>query len=204
MQEQDAREGVLLELAQRGDADAFEQLLAPYERKLYATCLRMMGSPEDAQDAMQETMLRIWRGLSSFQTRAQFGTWAYRVATNTCLDAIRKKKLRVTASLDALAEQGFSPPDNPAASPEEALLAQIRREAVLDALQALPSDARAALVLRDMQGEPYEAVAEATGATLGTVKSRIHRAREKMAKLLMKDAELFEKRRVQGEEGRQA
>lgn len=204
MQEQDAQAHALLERAQRGDADAFEQLLAPYERKLYATCLRMMGTPEDAQDALQETMLRIWRGLSTFQTRAQFSTWAYRVAANTCLDAMRKKKLRVATSLDALTEQGFSPPENSAASPEERLLARARQEAVRHALQALPSEARAALVLRDLQGESYEAVAEATGTTLGTVKSRIHRAREKMAALLMKDAELFEKHRVQGEEGRQA
>ncbi len=197
------QEEALLSRARSGEADAFEQMLAPYEKRLYAVCLRMLGSPEDAQDALQETMLRIWRGLSAFDGRAQVGTWAYRIATNTCLDMLRKQKNRAAASLDALAEEGFSPAD-PSESPEEAMIAASRAEAVREALEALPPDSRAALVLRDMQGESYEAVAEALGLALGTVKSRIHRAREKLAGQLARKPELFEMEYVQRNEGRRS
>ena len=193
----------VLRQAQRGDAQAFEQLATPYERRLYAVCLRMMGSPESAQDAMQDGMLRLWRGLAGFQTHAQFGTWAYRVMTNACLDALRKQTIREASSLEALEDVGFSPPD-PGQTPEEALEAADRRQAIQDALQALAPDARAALVLRDIQGESYEAAAEALGVSLGTVKSRIHRAREKMAALLAQNTELFGRSPVQPDERRRS
>ncbi len=194
------QENAVIAKARRGDADAFEQLVSPYERRLYAVCLRMMNSPQDAQDALQEAMLRLWRGLAEFDERAGFGTWAYRVTTNACLDALRKRKLRAAASLDALSEEGFTPVD-PAASPEEAVVEAARRQAVHEALTELTPDARAALVLRDIQGESYERVAEALGLTLGTVKSRIHRAREKLAGILAQKPELFDAERVQTSEG---
>lgn len=197
------QESATLAEARRGDADAFERLVAPYERKLYAVCLRMMASPQDAQDALQDAMLRLWRGLPDFDGRARFGTWAYRVVTNACLDALRKQKLRAASSLEALEEAGYAPED-PAASPEEAVIESVRRQAVQDALAALEPDGRAALVLRDIQGESYEQVAEALGLTLGTVKSRIHRAREKLACILAKKPELFEPSRVQRDEGRRS
>jgi RNA polymerase sigma-70 factor (ECF subfamily) len=159
----------ILAKARRGDADAFEQLVTPYERKLYAVCLRMMASPQDAQDALQDAMLRMWRGLPDFDERSRFATWAYRVVTNTCLDALRKQKNRVASSLEALQEGGYLPED-PASSPEEAVIQRTREQAVRDALAELLPEARAALVLRDIQGESYERVAEAlVGAGLGLV-----------------------------------
>ncbi|MCL2811422.1 MAG: sigma-70 family RNA polymerase sigma factor [Clostridia bacterium] len=185
------QEDIILAKARQGDADAFEQLVTPYERKLYAVCLRLMSSPQDAQDALQDAMLRLWRGLQDFDERARFATWAYRVATNACLDALRKQKKRFASSLEALEEEGYMPED-PAASPEDAVIRNTRQQAVRDALTELPPDARAALVLRDIQGESYEGVAQALGLTLGTAKSRIHRAREKLAGLLAGKPELFD------------
>ncbi|MCL2544485.1 MAG: sigma-70 family RNA polymerase sigma factor [Clostridia bacterium] len=190
------QEGATLAQARRGDSDAFERLVTPYERKLYAVCLRMMASEQDAQDALQDAMLRMWRGLPDFDERSRFATWAYRVTTNACLDALRKQKNRAASSLEALEEGGYLPED-PADSPEEAVIRSTRRQAVQDALAELPPDARAALVLRDIQGESYEQVAEALGLTLGTAKSRIHRAREKLAGILAGKPELFEPDRVQ-------
>jgi len=190
------QEETILAKARQGDADAFEQLVVPYERKLYAVCLRMMASPQDAQDALQDAMLRMWGGLRDFDERARFATWAYRVATNACLDALRKQKNRAASSLEALEEAGYLPED-PTPSPEDRVIQSTRRQAVRDALNELPPDARAALILRDIQGESYEQVAEALGLTLGTVKSRIHRAREKLAGLLAGKPELFEPDRVQ-------
>jgi len=190
------QEGAILAKARRGDTDAFERLISDYERKLYAVCLRMMASPQDAQDALQDAMLRIWRGLPEFDERARFATWAYRVTTNACLDALRKKKTRSASSLEALEEQGYLPED-PSASPEEIVITDSRRQAVQEALSMLSPDARAALLLRDIQGESYESVAESLGLTLGTVKSRIHRAREKLAGILAGNPELFERDSVQ-------
>ena len=196
MQEEIMQEEAILIKARQGDADAFEQLVIPYERKLYAVCLRMMASAQDAQDALQDAMLRMWRGLQDFDERARFATWAYRVTTNACLDALRKQKKRLASSLEALQEEGYMPED-PTASPEDVVIQNTRRQAVQDALAELPPDARAALVLRDIQGESYEQVAEALGLTLGTAKSRIHRAREKLAGLLAKKPELFDPDHVQ-------
>ena len=195
------QEGAILVKARRGDAEAFERLVTPYERRLYAVCLRMMASPQDAQDALQDAMLRLWRGLPDFDARAQFATWAYRVTTNACLDALRKKKTRAAVSLEVLEEAGY-PLENPAASPEDAVIESSRRAAVQEALAELPPDARAALVLRDIQGESYEQVAEALGIPLATVKSRIFRARQKLAGILAGKPELFDPDRVQGNEGR--
>ena len=126
-------EGAILAKARRGDADAFERLVTSYERKLYAVCLRMMASQQDAQDALQDAMLRMWRGLPDFDERARFATWAYRVTTNACLDALRKQKNRAASSLEALEEAGYLP-ENPTSSPEETIIRSERRQAVWDAL----------------------------------------------------------------------
>ncbi|MDR3051861.1 MAG: sigma-70 family RNA polymerase sigma factor [Oscillospiraceae bacterium] len=182
------------------DADAFEALVAPYEGRLYALCLRLTGNPEDARDAMQDGMLRLWRGMAGFAGRASFATWAYRVMTNTCLDALRRKGARPAASLDALAGAGFDPPTT-APGPHAALEARERQARVRRALLQLPPDARAAITLRDVQGLAYEDVAQALGVSLGTAKSRIHRARQTVAKALRADGELFGGGCVQRGEG---
>ncbi len=196
-------EHTLIARARQGDADAFEALVAPYERRLYALCVRMLGTPEDAQDALQDAMLKLWRGLGAYEARSAFGTWAYRIATTACLDALRKRKLRSAPSLEAMMDAGYAPTD-PTPSPEQALEAGERQRALSAALMHLDPDARAALILRDLQGEPYEEVARILRISLGTAKSRIHRAREKITKLLLREPELFARSTVQQSEGRDA
>ncbi len=195
-------EAFLLRRAQRGDARAFDELMIPHEKRIYALCLRMSGDREDALDSAQEVMLRIWRSISSYRGQASFSTWIFRIATNTCLDLLRKKKSRPAVSLDALADDGFMPPAD-TDDPQKHAEATARTRALADGIQALPPDMRAALVLRDVQGFSYEEVAGILDTPLGTIKSRINRAREKLRTILYQNTELFDLPHVYADERRQ-
>ena len=193
----------LIKRAQRGDSDAFEELVSPYETRIFAICLRIMGNREDALDCAQDAMLRIFRALGEYRFQAAFTTWLFRITTNVCLDALRRQKVRPSTSLDAMMDEGFSPPD-PAASPEEALDERESMRAVREGIAKLPADMRAALVLRDVQGLPYEEVAQILHLNLGTVKSRISRARDRLRKLVLESQEQNAKSYVQSSERRNA
>ena len=101
----------LIVLAAGGDPSAFNRLMETHERRMYAVALRMCGNREDAQDCLQEAMLRIYRSIGSFKGQSSFATWAYRITMNTCLDELRKKKNRQNTSLDSLLDVGWSPTD---------------------------------------------------------------------------------------------
>lgn len=184
------QEALQLSRAQRGDSQAFEALMAPYEKRVYAICLRLSGNREDAMDCAQEAMLRIWRSIGTYRKQASFSTWVYRITTNACLDMLRKKKIRPSVSLDAMTEDGFMPPD-PSGDPHDFAEASARKRALADSIASLQPDMRAALVLRDVQGFSYEDVAAILDTPLGTVKSRINRAREKLRTILFQNEELF-------------
>ena len=98
---------VLLRRAQKGDADAFEELMAGQESRMYAIALRMMGNREDAQDCAQEAMVRIYRAMSAFKGQSSLATWIYRITMNTCLDELRRRKVRKVSSLDSMLEAGW-------------------------------------------------------------------------------------------------
>ena len=189
-----AKKALLVRRAQQGDADAFEQLVTPYEQKIYALCLRMMAHREDAQDAAQEAMLRLYRSMSSFRGDADFGTFVYRVTTNVCMDALRKQQVRAGESLDALYDEGFSPKDD-TPGPEEALMQAEEKERLSQAIDQLSEEMRLPLVLREIHELSYEEVAQTLGIGMGTVKSRIYRAREKLARLLASGENAGEKER---------
>lgn len=193
----------LIKRAQRGDSDAFEELVSPYESRIYAICLRIMGNREDALDCAQDAMLRIFRALGEYRFQAAFTTWLFRITTNVCLDALRRQRVRPSTSLDALMDEGYSPPD-PQASPEEALSERERMQTIREGIAMLPADMRAALVLRDIQGLAYEEVAQILHLNLGTVKSRISRARERLRKLVLDSQEQNVKPYVQSSERRNA
>ena len=172
----------MLRRAQDGDTRAFEALVTPLEGMVWRVCFHMMGNTADAEDAAQDAMLRAWRGLPGYNGRAEFSSWLYRVAVTACLDALRRRKARPAASLDALGEAGFDPPDA-APLPEEAVLHHERQEDLRRALSRLPEDQRVPLVLYAVEGRPYEEIGELLGLPAGTVKSRISRAREKLSEL---------------------
>lgn len=177
--------------AQKGDADAFEALVTPYEKKLFGLCLRMLGNREDAQDCLQDCMLRAWRAISGYRKESSLATWLYRIATNACLDFLRKRKVRPSVSLEMMTEAGFMPhatEGDPVQIAEETA----RKAALESGLASLPPDLRTALVLRDMQGLSYEDIADVLKIPTGTVKSRISRGRDKLRAHLRAERELFE------------
>ena len=181
----------LIARASGGDASAFNALMEAHERRMYAVALRMCGNREDAQDCLQEAMLRIYKSIGSFKGQSSFATWAYRITMNTCLDELRKKKNKQNTSLDSLLEVGWSPTDGSNAPEKHAIQAEVRKS-LHAAIQDLPEDMRSAIVLRDIQGLAYDEIAEALDVNVGTIKSRISRGREKLREKLKNIGELFE------------
>ena len=184
------KEEKLIARAVKGDAAAFNELLAGHEKKMYAVCLRMCANHEDAQDCLQEAMLRVYRSISGFKGQSAFSTWLYRVTMNTCLDELRRRKGKATTSLDGLLDSGWSPSDEED-TPEKHAIGAEQRRAVQTMIAELPEDMRAAIVLRDIHGLAYEEIADALNINVGTIKSRISRGREKLREKLKKNRELF-------------
>lgn len=171
---------MLVRRAQKGDADAFEALVRNHERKIYNLCLRMMGNPDDAMDAAQESLLKAWRNLSSFKGMSAFSTWLYRVTVNICNDQLRKRKPPVL-SVEIMQETGRDVADPAAGDFTER---SVTANMVLKGLEQMSPDHRTVLVLRDVQGFSYEEMAEILDCPTGTVRSRLSRARKSLADLL--------------------
>ena len=188
-------EAKLIARAAGGDARAFNELMAQHERRMYAVALRMCGTKEDAEDCLQEAMLRIYRAIGGFKAQSSFATWVYRITMNTCLDELRRRKNRPSASLDGMLDAGWSPSDGHEGPEQRAVRAEAKR-ALEAMIRELPEDMRAAVVLRDIQGLSYEDIAEALGANVGTIKSRISRGREKLREKIQARPELFDRRGV--------
>lgn len=174
---------------------AFEQLMQIHENKMYAVSLRMCGNREDALDCTQEAMIRVYRALDSFKGQSSFATWVYRITMNTCLDELRRRKVRPSSSLDALLDTGWSPTDGEE-TPEEYTISQEQKRMLERAIADLPEDMRAAVVLRDIQGYSYDEIAQILEANVGTIKSRISRGRERLRAILLRQPELFERHPV--------
>lgn len=181
---------LLLKRACKGDVRAFEELMESHESRIYAIALRMMGNREDAQDCAQEAMVRIYRAMGSFKGQSALATWIYRITMNTCLDELRRRKARKVTSLDSLVDTGWAPTDT-GDTPEEHGLRVEKQTALNQAIQSLPDDMRAAIILRDVKGYSYDEIAAILDANVGTIKSRISRGREKLREILSKQSELF-------------
>lgn len=173
----------LVQRAQAGDPAAMNTLLEMHYDRVRAVCRRVAGSSADADDATQEALIRIVRGIGSFDGRSSFATWAYRIATNTTLDELRKKRRRPQLHV-VRGEAGDAPPEPVDPRAERDVSAPVDRIALDDALAALPEEFRAPLVMRDIGDLDYSEIAEALGVPLGTVKSRIARGRRQLAEAL--------------------
>ena len=185
----------LIERATSGDPSAFNRLMEAHEKRMYAVALRMCANREDAQDCLQEAMLRVYRAIGGFKGQSTFSTWVYRITMNTCLDELRRKKNKQNTSLDNLLDMGWSPADE-ADTPERHAVRSEARRRLHSAIRELPEDMRAAIVLRDIQGLSYEEIAQALDINVGTIKSRISRGREKLREKLKENAELFDMQNV--------
>jgi RNA polymerase sigma-70 factor (ECF subfamily) len=179
-------ENSTLNKAKQGDARAFEELLAAYEKRIYNIAYRMMGNQSDAQDMAQEAIIKAYRNLGTFKGSCMFSSWVYRITVNTCLDEIRKRKKRNVLYLDAVDGEGAAFTDR-APLPDQVAESKEKYEAILSAIGALSDDYRTVIVLRDMQGFSYQDISGITGCNIGTVKSRINRARNILKSVLKKD-----------------
>ena len=168
-----------------GETAAFGLLVERYQHRLYGSLVQVTGSVDQAHDIAQDTFLHAFEKLSTFRGQSQFYSWLYRIALNAAVSA-RRKTRRVTASLDVQRElTGVEPADEAErASPSVALEISERRQLVQKALQELSPEFRTVLVLKEMDDLKYEEIAEIVNIPVGTVRSRIHRARmELRAKL---------------------
>lgn len=178
---------LLIRRAQRGDADAFEQLLLEHQKNVYNLCYRMAGNPDDAMDLSQETFLRAWRCLDQYQFASAFSTWLYRLCSNICIDFLRRRRRQQTVPLtfeDADGEeQTYAVPD-PAPLPEEQVELKLTRETLAAVMAQLLPEHRAVLQLRVVNEMSYEQIADVLDIQIGTVKSRLSRARNQLKKIL--------------------
>ena len=181
---------LLIAKAAKGDARSFEQLMRRHEGRMYSCALRMCGNREDAQDCVQEAMLRVFRALERFKGESSFSTWVYRITMNACLDELRRRKVRSAASLDTLLESGWTPKD-PGELPDSRAERMERKAALEKAISELPEDMRAAIVLREVHDLSYEEISQALDVNVGTIKSRISRGRERLRQLIGAQSELF-------------
>lgn len=190
----------LLKKAARGDGEAFIALVSPYEKQIYAVCLRMMQNPADAADAMQDTMLRAFRALPDYKATGSLCGWLCRIAANLCLDRLRSKSRHPEDSMERLREDtGFDIAEP--GTPYEALEEKERKAVLEQALARLPAEDRALLLHRAAAGLSYEELADSLELPVGTVKSRLNRARQKLKKILWPDRELFSDQSVSFMEG---
>src|SRR5437762_1566564 len=167
----------LLAAAQAGDERAFRRLIEPYRHALEVHCYRMLGSPQDAEDVVQETLLRAWRALERFEPRAKLQTWLYRIATNACLDELERRPRRpqpVKPFPDSSLDEAASPTYDPAA---RYAIREGMELALLRAIQELPGRQRAVLIFRDVLGWTAPEVAELLESTVASVNSALQRAR---------------------------
>ena len=173
-----------------GNTNAFEDLVLEYQKQVYHITLKMTGNEEDAFDLSQEAFLKAFRSLSTFRGEAGFGSWLYRMAANLCIDFLRKKKRQggQIISLDA-EEEDRRPTELPDLryEPQNALEKKEVQEKVRAGLEKLPHEQKLILVLRDVEGFSYQEISDALKIELGTVKSRIYRARAHLARLLTED-----------------
>ena len=186
-------EQTLIRAAQRGDMDAFSDLILSYQNQVFNLAYRIMGDNDSAADATQEAFISAYRAIKGYRG-GSFRAWLLRIVTNACYDEIRRRKRRPASSLEALHVADAAPGEvlvNGTESPESYAQRQELHRALQDGLQDLPPEQRMALVLSDVQGYSYQEIAEITGSSLGTVKSRLSRARAKMRDYLLEQGELL-------------
>ncbi len=188
-------EPTLIRDAQRGDLDSFNTLVLAYQDALFNTALRILGDEEQAADATQEAFLSAFRAINSYRG-GSFKAWLLRTVTNACYDELRRQKRRPTTPLEPDTEDGDAMETprwlaDPSISPEQQAEAEELEHAIQHCLENLPLEFRAVVVLADLQGLDYNAVAKAVRAPLGTVKSRLARARLRLRECLQGFGELL-------------
>ena len=188
-------EAQVIERVLAGDVNAYEQLVTQYEKSVYNLALRMVDNPEDAADMAQDAFIKAYNSLTGFRGDSKFSVWLYRIVSNVCLDFLRKQSRRPAVSLSVEDDDGEDVQldvPNDSMSPQQMLERKLTREAVREGLKQLPEDYRQILLLRELQGLSYDEIAQTLDIGVGTVKSRIFRAREKLCAFLNENGNIPE------------
>lgn len=188
MSERDV-DAVLVERVQQGDHNAFGLLVSKYERKVYRLIGRLVRDPAEVEDVAQEAFIKAYRALPQFRGESAFYTWLYRIAVNTAKNHLQASNRRPTSRSDAPTGDDAEPFDetenlSDINTPEAVIASRQIADTVNLAIEALPEELRTAIVLREIEGLSYEEIAQTMGCPIGTVRSRIFRAREAIAQRL--------------------
>lgn len=185
----------LIASAQRGNLDAFNELVLAYQDRVYNLAYRIMGDPASASDATQEAFISAFENIKGFRGKypSSFKSWLMRIVSNACYDELRRRKRQPAASIEdfEIDEEANPALISETEGPEEVAERGAMVRAIEAGIETLPPEQRVTLVLADVQGFSYEEVAEATDAPLGTVKSRLARARAKLRDHLLNQGELL-------------
>jgi RNA polymerase sigma-70 factor (ECF subfamily) len=188
-------DGLLIERAQRGDRSAIDALIRKYEQRAYQYAFRLTSQPEEAADVVADAFVRVYVALQNFKGQSAFTTWLYRILTNCFLDLRKRERTRRTMSLEVAlqTEEGDLERqiEDPSPTPDLQAERSERESAVESAVARLPEYQRAMIVMYHSEGLAYEEIAEALDLPIGTVKSRLNRARLSLRDLLDPDRELF-------------
>ena len=190
-----ANESEIIRQCQAGDTSSFDLLVEEHYTRVYNTALRMLSDPDSAADATQAVFVRTFRSLEGFRGDSSFSTWLYRITVNVCLDELRNRP-QEPVSLTFVGDNDEEPeersiPDN-CTEPAACVVRDERQRVVHEAIQQLPAEYRVVLVLYDLNGFSYKDTAQVLGIPVGTVKSRLNRARGALKEVLRPYLELFE------------
>lgn len=188
-------ENELIRSVQNGSANTFEALVTENEAHIFKLCLRMTGNREDAADLTQEAFLKAYRSIASFRGDCRFSSWMIRIASNVCLDFLRSKSRKQTVPLTTENDDGeeaeLDIPDT-APLPEDRLLSGELKASISRGFERLSDEQRQILVLRELDGLSYDEIAGTLGIEIGTVKSRIFRARKRLCAFLLREGNIPE------------
>lgn len=189
-------DSVLIRQCQGGDRSAFDTLVRQYEQKAFQYAMRMTRDPDEAADVVAEAFVRVFNAIGNFRSQSAFGTWLYRILTNCYLDHRKKDKSRLNVSLESSVpiESGEVERQiqDTAPGPDEEAERTARETAVQSALAQMPDYQKAMLIMYHVENLSYEEISDALDLPLGTVKSRLNRARHALRDLLSSDVELFQ------------
>ncbi len=185
-------ESALLIKARQGNIQAFEELTSSYYSKVYNICYRMLNNPDDASEQAQETFIKAYKYIKDFKGNSSFATWVYRIATNVCLDFLRKNKNKKAISFEQNTFEDLKVKDklvDEQPGPEKIAEINAQKLAIKEAMAKMNEKSRMIIILRDYMGLSYDEISETINAPVGTVKSRISRARSELRDLLCQDKE---------------
>jgi len=184
----------LVALAKDGDRVAFAELVDLYSGKLYNLAFRMLGNRQEAEDVVQDTFMRVYKNLDRYDSQHKFSTWIYRIATNQCIDRLRRRK--AVYSLDAGVTDGdgmdgYSMLPSTRPTPEQQLLLSERQRTIATAMESLPPKYKSAMTLKYVQDLSLQEISDILHIPVSTVKTRIHRGRDYLRKKLIREKDLL-------------